>query len=331
MKSQHRHELETNVLAKKLDAMLHRFRPYVSTIVGVVVAIVVVMLLWSYWSGSALGRRDAAWDLFNRSISGANPDLEQLRLAAQEYPGTAMQEMADVTWADGQVWMAARDYIYNRPAALEALSRAIGAYDTIIRTSDDDRLVYRAQLGLARAYEMQGDLDQAREAYLKVRGGYEEYAKLQAERLAEPEAKEAYAWLATARPPVSRPPSGPGTPGERPEFSEGELALPSADAATGGGISDESFEKLLQGLKLDLESAGSPETDPNDRYAPGAAPAEDAAPTTTPQTESSPADAPQGDTPPATESPASDEATSSDAPDTDSSATETPTTDKPAE
>jgi tetratricopeptide (TPR) repeat protein len=330
MKSEHRHDLETNALAKRLDALLHQFRPYASTIAGVVVVLVVVMFIWSYWSGSALGRRDAAWDLFNRSISGANPDLEQLRLAGQEYPGTAMQEMADVTWADGQVWLAARDYIYNRPAALEALSRAIGAYDTVLRTSDDDRLVNRAQLGLARAYEMQGDLNQAREAYLKVRGGYEEYAKLQAERLAEPETKETYAWLATARPPVSRPPAGPGTPGERPDFSEGELALPGADAAASGGISDDAFEKLLQGLKLDLDTTESPETDPNDRYAPGAAPAEEPA-STTPQTQSAPPDAQPSDTPPAAESPTSGESTSTETPATDSSTTDTPAADNPTE
>ena len=34
MKSAHRHELETNVLAHRLEAYIERFRPYVSTVVG---------------------------------------------------------------------------------------------------------------------------------------------------------------------------------------------------------------------------------------------------------------------------------------------------------
>ena len=142
-----------------------------------------------------------------------------------------MQQMADVTWADGQVMQASQNYIYNRSAANEALERAASAYQGVIQTSDDERLVDRARLGLARVYEMQNDLDKAREEYEQVAGAYAEYAKAQAERLAKPEAKETYAWLATAEPPRPRAPMGPGTPGQRPEFSPGDLSLPAGPAS----------------------------------------------------------------------------------------------------
>jgi len=325
MKSEHRHQLETNALAKKLDVLVTRFQPYASTIAGVVVAIVVVMFLWLYWTGSSSTRQSRAWDEFNRSVSSASPDLEQLRLAAQEHPGTKMQKMADVTWADGQVWMAARDYLYNRLAATEALSRAAGAYESVIAASDDERLVNRAQLGLARVYEMQGELDQAREAYLNVRGGYEEYAKLQAERLAEPETKETYAWLATARPPLPRAPSGPGTPGRRPEFSEGELALPTADTAVPQGTpaAGDPFDELLKGFKLDFGDADSTDPAAPDRYAPSTEPAGEQAPAATPDANSSSAET------------SGDAASTADASTTDSAdepaTTGPPTTENPTE
>ena len=69
-----------------------------------------------------------------------------------------MQQMADVTWADGQVLMASSNYIYNRKAAMEALNRATSAYQGVIQSSNDERLAGRARLGLARVYEMQNQL-----------------------------------------------------------------------------------------------------------------------------------------------------------------------------
>jgi hypothetical protein len=57
MKSEHRHELETNALAKRLDNAIEQLRPYASTIAGVIVALVIVMFLWSYIAGSSSAQR----------------------------------------------------------------------------------------------------------------------------------------------------------------------------------------------------------------------------------------------------------------------------------
>src|SRR6185503_11354998 len=100
MKSEHRHQLETNVLATRLDTTLERLRPYASTIAGVVVAVVVVMFLWSYWAGSSAARQSEAWDMYNLAVGETIPNVDELRQSAQEHPGTKMQQMPDVTWAD---------------------------------------------------------------------------------------------------------------------------------------------------------------------------------------------------------------------------------------
>jgi hypothetical protein len=169
---------------------------------------------------------------------------------------------------------------------------------------------------------MQGKLDEAREAYLKVGGGYQQYAKLQADRLAEPAAKATYDWLKTARAPQPRAPWGPGTPGERPAFSEGELALPGAEGAATSSMPGvpptapaASIEDLLKGLELDYETPGVE----GDRYAPGATPpAAEGTSGETAQEESTSAEAPaevappttqENATPPATEAPADAPAT----------------------
>ena len=224
MKSAHRHELETNALAQGLEGYVERAKPYIGKVAFGILAIVVILFAWSYVSSSSAARRGEAWDAYNLAVgSGSLPNLEVLRRAAEENPGTSMQRMADATWADGQVYVASRTYIMNRAAAKEALNKAAGAYQSVIATSDDERLTDRARLGLARVYEMQGDLDKAKAQYGQVTGSYAVYAKAQAERLSKPETKDTYAWLATAQPPAPKAPMGPGTPGQKPEFSPGKL------------------------------------------------------------------------------------------------------------
>ncbi len=274
MKSAHRHQLETNVLAQRLDVLIQQIRPYAATVAGTVLAVVVIMFIWRYVSGSSAAQQAEAWDAYHRSVAGMPPNLEQLRRSAEEFQGTKMEQLANITWADGQVWMASRDYIHNREAAMESLRRATSAYLGILQSSDSERLANRAHLGLARVYEMQNELEMAREQYLKVKGGYAELASQQAERLADPETQQAYSWLATAEAPRSRAPTGPGRPGERPEFSVSDFALPGEAPAAGAaeGEPSESFEDLLKSFDLGFPKAGEA-----DRYEPGEEPREEPA------------------------------------------------------
>ena len=151
-----------------------------------------------------------------------------------------MQQMADVTWADGQVFIGLANYIYNRAAAMEALDRATSAYQSILQSSDDERLLNRAHLGLARVYEMQNELDKARDEYLKVDGGYAEYAKQQAERLAKPEAKETLCLAGDGRAAAAARADGPRHAGPAARVFRRRLVVAGRDAgrrlsATGTG------------------------------------------------------------------------------------------------
>jgi predicted negative regulator of RcsB-dependent stress response len=276
MKSAHRHELETNVLAHGLEVYIERYRPYFSKIALGVVALIAILFLWSYVSNSSAKQKDEAWDAYNMAVgTGGLPNLDILRRAGEGDPNSAMQRLADTTWADGQLYLASRAYIPNRTAAKDALNKAAGAYQNVIQSSDDPRLTGRARLGLARVYELEGELDKAKSAYEQVTGPYAEYAKAQVARLAKPEAKETYDWLATAQPPAPKAPMGPGTPGQKPEFSPGDIALPNATGAEGGAPSEgsgspASFDDLLKGMREDAKKGET-----GDRYKSDAAPATD--------------------------------------------------------
>lgn len=273
MKSVERHKLETNALAHGLEVYIERYRPYISKVAAGIAAAIALLFLWSFMSNSSASRRNEAWDSFNEAVISAPVNMDQLRQTAQEFPNTKMQQMADVTWADGQVFAASNNYIYNRAAANEALNKATSAYQGVLKSSDDPQLVARAHLGLARVYEMQAELEKARAEYQQVTGAYANYAKAQAERLAKPEAKETYDWLASAKPPRPVAPLGPGTPGQTPEFTEGDLALPPVGATTTPGdakSATETFDALLKEMSKD-----SP---PDNRYKADELPAADEQP-----------------------------------------------------
>ncbi len=270
MKSAQRHQLETNVLAQRLEAYIQRYRPYASKIMGVIVAVIVLIFIWSYVSGTSAERRSEAWDSYNNAILssqfGSPSNLEEIRRAAQDYPGTRMQQIADVTWADGQVYDASRGYFIRRQAAMDTLDRAASAYQGVIQSSKDEQLINRSRLGLARIYEMQDHLDKARDEYHQVTGAYAEYARQQTERLAKPEVQETYTWLATAQLPQPKAPVGPGTPGKSPEFSPGDIALPKGAESGTGKANDakgaaDAFDSLLKSLSE--ESKKTPAADKN--------------------------------------------------------------------
>jgi hypothetical protein len=278
MKSAHRHELETNALAHRLEVAIQRYKPYTSQIIGVFLAIVAMILLGSYLLGSSATRSSETWDTYNQAITASPPAIDEIHGAAQLYPNTPMQQVADVTWADAQVFGATRGYLASRPKALEMLDKATSTYEGVVQSSRDARLVERAHLGLARIYEMQNKLDKSREEYGKITGAYTGFAKAQIERLNKPDAQETYAWLATAQLPLPKSPAGPGTPGQRPEFSPGEMTLPPAGAATGPATqgkpedvkaTNDAFDQLLKSLKEDPKKGDSP-----DRYKEGEKPAD---------------------------------------------------------
>ena len=63
---------------------------------------------------------------------------------AQEYPGTPMQQIADVTWADAQVYIASRRYLADRPKALRDAQHRNERLRGVIQSSKDERLTSRS-------------------------------------------------------------------------------------------------------------------------------------------------------------------------------------------
>lgn len=266
MKSEHRHELETNWLAHHTAIWLDKIQPYYSLIAGGVLTVAIVMLAYSYFGGESAARQDAAWNQYNLAVEGYIPNLDRLHESADEFPDSPMQQFADITWADGQLAIASQYFVQNRVAANEALNRASGEYQSLLQASEDERIKDRAHFGLGRVYELQNELDKALAEYRLVKGGFSVLAEERIKQLEKQDTKDAYAWLATAEGPRRTAPLGPGTPGQRPGFSPGEIALPSATSGgedTGAKIS---IDDLFQGLD---NNSDKDDANVTDRYETG--------------------------------------------------------------
>jgi hypothetical protein len=163
----------------------------------------------------------------------------------------------------------------NRAAALDSANKARTIYESILQSTTDPQLIDRAQFGLGRVYELRNELDKAREHYLAVKGGFADAAKQRADKLTAKDSKDVFDWLATAQAPHRTAPTGAGTPGQKPEFTAGELEMPSVEGDKGlpAETPAPSGEDLLKGMMNDSDV----NKDTKDRYQPsGEAPKPDA-------------------------------------------------------
>lgn len=248
MKSEHRHELETNWLAHHAAIWIERIQPYNSLIVGGLLTILVLMFAYSYFGSETSARQSAAWNSYNEAVEGMQPNIDQLRESAEEYPDSPMQQFADITWADGQLYLGSLYYFANRPAANEAMNRAMATYQGLLRETKDERVKGRAHFGLARLYELQSDLEKAKGEYKLVTGGFAAVAEQRIKELDKPDTKEIYTWLATAEGPRRTSPTGPGTPGQQPQFAPGEIELPAAKTPAEESSKPISVDDLFEGI-----------------------------------------------------------------------------------
>jgi len=257
MKSEHRHQLETNVLSAKLARWIEGVKPFTGQILTGLVMLDVVYVGLAIWDSQSAQRERAAWDAFAFETDTSDPELKGLhRIASDEqYAGTKMQEWAYVSWADRQVLTAMGSYLYDREKTKDLLRSVEGVYEQLETSASDSQVLNRARFGLGRVYELQNKLDEAKQQYFRVSGDLQLQASERAKQLDSEAVREACQWLASAELPKRDQTGGQGASGQRPDFNAG---LPSANedsinpkslAELLGDFSDEAPEENRYGEK----------------------------------------------------------------------------------
>lgn len=247
MKTERRHELQTNVLADALGHAVDSVRPYSQIAIGVVLAVLVIIGVVKYLSVRSQESVVDAWNLYlQASTAGGQPGDEELARLIEQYPDTAAAQWSHLQLADQALSDGIGQLFQNRSEANEKLRKADQHYQAVQQTAKEPLLLERATLGLARVYESQGNLEKAQQEYQRLldkwpEGAYAITARERLKDLSQKSTKEFYDWFAVNEPKPSAA-GDLGTPGSRPsfnldneptDFSPLELNSPAAPDSTG--------------------------------------------------------------------------------------------------
>lgn len=292
MKTERRHELETNVLASSLAQGAERVKPYGRGVLAAIIAAIVIVLSWWYISVQNAAQSTVAWNEYIQAVSAGTREEKMLEDIAQQNAGSMVANWARLTLADWKLDAGSTALLTDRAAAKEQLLAASETFRAL-QSVNNASIQERAGFGLARAYEAMGELEKARGAYSDLaekfpEGPFAAAAKNRAAKLEQHGTKAFYDWLASYEPPA--PLSGePGTPGARPDFLKepdaGTLNVPSS-------LSDPAMKLPGLGDEPAADKAGESESTPvipEAEAAPAEVPAESAPAAETPPAEAAPA------------------------------------------
>ena len=218
MKTERRHELQTNKLSDWLGHEIEQLRPHGKKllavgILGAVVVIAIAIFAKDRQSAAAQARNDFYLALAER-------DRDALENVAKTHAGTVVALWAKQAQADLDLINGLSALYINRDEAFQSLDDAKKGYTEVISgASNSPELLRHSLFGLAQTNEATSNLDKAREFYERVIRQFpdspmaaESRARLEA--LKDPQIEKWYAWFARQKPkPRSSLPSMPGFPG----------------------------------------------------------------------------------------------------------------------
>jgi hypothetical protein len=159
MKTQRRHELQTNVLADWIGKHLESVRPYSKVIGGVVVVVLVVALAAAYIRSDLVSKTDAAWEDYYTAL--AERDESRMQAVANEHPGETAALWAALSEGDLELARGVDALFTNRNDAVDSLLKAENQYQKVREAAVGFPIIQqRAWYGLAQIYESRAKTEQ---------------------------------------------------------------------------------------------------------------------------------------------------------------------------
>ncbi len=289
MKSERRHELQTNELANRLARTIERIKPYTNLIIGAIVLLVGVGFAAAYINSQSERSRAMAWTSFFDALESGDP--QNLIEVADTFDSSPAAHWALLAAGDRYREDGLTELFRDRTTAKENFEQSAAAYAKLPKNVGKALLKQRILFGTGQTQECQFKLDDALGQYQAVAKQWEgtavgELAKERADWLALPKTRQWYEWFAQQEPiaaPLTPPTGLEGLP-DLPDFSLPPAAPPTDSSSPG-----------TDALLPETNSTSSPPEGPADTV-----PGTDVAPQTdtTPPTDA-PADsgtAPEADT-----------------------------------
>ena len=167
MKSRHRHQLETNVLADRLGRLITKLRPYGSILRGALVLVVGWRIYTGMQARRSLRRQQAGWDsLLAAELSPRTGQSAQLGEVAHEFSEMLVRPVALLGAADVAYGSGLEECIRDYGSAQQKWERALKWYQEVLAAPGATRQQRaRAQLGLGWCHESLVRFSLARRAY----------------------------------------------------------------------------------------------------------------------------------------------------------------------
>jgi hypothetical protein len=202
MKAEHRHQLQTNVLADQMGRFYQSMKSpgQTSSVLGWTLGglLIAAVVAWQYLAGTALTDGSALW-LNADAATHDNPNtmLARLENLGGDNPGTLAGRTALFETARLMFEMGERDDAFmSRADSAKSLGRARDLYEELSRECADEPLLRQeALMGVAKAEESlagskdpanaEEDLQKALESYKKLANAYPDsfQGKAAAERI----------------------------------------------------------------------------------------------------------------------------------------------------
>jgi hypothetical protein len=189
MKAKRRQELQTNQLADWLGNKIELIKPYATWIAGGLALLIVFGIVYS-WRVSRQGERLAnAWDLYDsaqrdgfaglrqREELKTTDALRRLEEVAIRYESLPVGLYAMAAMGDIYLEMGSNDIESNRNAARDHFKKAAQQYETIVNGNPSPMLKNHALFCLAKSYEWQMKINQAKQYYAQVQGPFHDEAQ----------------------------------------------------------------------------------------------------------------------------------------------------------
>lgn len=255
MKSEHRHELQTNDLSKLTQKTVAKFEEH-----GLIITVVLCLAAVTYagvsiYRSNTTTTRAAAWtDFVVANSPGAYTDLAE----DKKFQGTAAADWARLVSAESRLAQAIQGMFTDRVNAVSELEESSKDFQKLVE-NNHQTIKERALFGLARAEESLGNLEAATEAYATLAGDefaksvYNKEAKERAKYLTQADPQAFYSWFKkqNPKPPEPAKPQDGTAPGgsglQLPEtlpFGAGLSPTPPAEKPADTSEADKKLPKL---------------------------------------------------------------------------------------
>jgi len=234
MKTERRHELQTNWLADRVGEFIVVIKPYSKGLTGALLAIVVVWAAFLIMAHRSHAEEASNWNKLWDGLLGGTNAAEDLATLSESYPKRPTGQWALLILADNDLSNGVGLLFVEKKAGRDAIHNALDNYKSVLQNATDPLVREHALFGEGRAQESLCNVSDAVTAYQQLRtdyptGSYSARAQERLDDLARDSTKNRYDWFKTLEPPPtglgkgsdkSGGTSGPQLPGELEPFSQ---------------------------------------------------------------------------------------------------------------